>query len=136
MEKILNKRTNRMIKRGTQAYRNALKAGDLDLTEPTPPPTPEPEPEPEIEPEPETFDESKLQIKLVELSTDMIQKNMKKIVKAQKLSDQEMDSLIKKMLYQKLCIDEPEPKKAKPKKAKKKSFKVVQPSSSKSSESD
>ena len=135
MEKILNRRTNRMIKIGTQAYRNALKAGDLDLTEPEPP-TPEPEPAAEPAAEPETFDESKLQLKLAELSTDMIQKNMKRIVKAQKLSDADMDSLIKKMLYKKLCIDEPEPKKAKPKKAKKKSFKVVQPSSDSDSDSD
>jgi hypothetical protein len=125
MEKILNTRTNRMVTPGTQAYRNALKAGDLKQT-PTPTPTPEEsEPEQEID-EPE-FDESKLQTKLVELSTDMIQQNLKKIVKSQKLSDHQMDLLIKKMLYQKLCFGEPI-KPIKPKKKKK--FKVIEPSSS------
>jgi hypothetical protein len=47
----------------------------------------------------------------------MIKKNLKSIVKAQKLSDKELDTMLKKLLYKKLCI-EPEPK-MKPKKKKK-----------------
>jgi hypothetical protein len=64
---------------------------------------------------------------------------MKKIIKSQKLSDADYDTLLKKMLYQKLCLYEPKPAKpAKPakKKPKKKKYKIVEPSSSESDESD
>ena len=72
----------------------------------------------------------------------MIQKNLKKVVKAQKLSDAEMDDMLKRLLYKKLCMAEPmkPAKKEKPKKPKKKAkkkYKIVEPSSSESeSESD
>ena len=124
-DKVLNKRTNRMVKVGTQSYRNALRSGDIE-----PPKTVEAiEPEPVEEPEPE-FSESKLQKKLADISTDMIKDNMKQILKAQKLTDSQMDDMLKKMLYKKLCIEEPK-KKTKPKKK----FKIKEPSSSES-ESD
>ena len=94
MEKVLNMRTSRLVSPGTQGYRNALKAGDLAQSTPTPTPTPELEQElePELEPE---FNESKLQTKLVELSTYTIQPNL---IKSQKLSDQDMDMLIKNVV--------------------------------------
>ena len=47
-DKVLNKRTNRMVKVGTQSYRNALRNGDVE-----PPKTAKQiEPEPAEEPEP------------------------------------------------------------------------------------
>ena len=126
-DKVLNKRTNRMVKVGTQSYRNALRSGDIE-----PPKTVEAiEPEPVEEPEPE-FSESKLQKKLADISTNMIKDNMRQIVKAQKLTDTEMDDMLKKMLYKKLCIEEP---KKKVQIKKKKKFKIKEPSSSES-ESD
>ena len=122
VDKVLNKRTNRMVKVGTQSYRNALRNGDIE-----PPKTVEAI-EPVEEPEPE-FSESKLQKKLADISTDMIKDNMRQIVKSQKLTDAEMDTLMKKLLYKKLCIEEPK------KKPKKKKYKIKEPSSSES-ESD
>ena len=97
-------------------------------------------PEPTVvEDEPE-FDESKLQLKLADISTDMIQKNLKKIVKSQKLSDAEMDDMLRRLLYKRLCLDEPKESKKKEKPAKKKGnkkFKLVEPPSSEDeSESD
>jgi hypothetical protein len=70
----------------------------------------------------------------------MIQKNLKKIVKSQKLSDAEMDDMLRRLLYKRLCL-EPEPKEPKKKempakKKGKKKFKLVEPSSEDESESD
>ena len=56
------------------------------------------------------------------ISTDMIQKNLKKVVKAQKLSDDEMDDMLKRLLYKKLCMDQ-STKPAKTEKPKKKANK-------------
>ena len=92
------------------------------------------EPEKAIEPEPE-FNERDLQVKMAELTTDMVANNMKQIIKNQKLSNSEYDILLKKMLYKKLCIDE-KPKKVKKTKKGKKKFKIVEPSESESSDSD
>jgi len=61
----------------------------------------------------------------------MVADNMKKIVRSQKLSDVEYDTLLKKMLYQKLCMDAKKPRKEKPKKKGKK-YKIVEPSESES----
>ena len=91
-DKVLNKRTNRMVKVGTQSYRNALRSGDIE-----PPKTVEAI-EPVEEPKPE-FSDSKLQKKLADISTNMIKDNMRQIVKAQKLTDSQMDDMLKKMLY-------------------------------------
>jgi hypothetical protein len=67
----------------------------------------------------------------------MIKDNLKTIVKSQKLSDKDMDILIKKLLFEKLCIkpDKTKPKETKEKKKKKK-FRIVEPSSESDSESD
>ena len=73
------------------------------------------EPEPTEEQEPESFDELDLQHKMAELTTSMVATNVKQIIKSQKLSDSEYDALLKRMLYKKLCIDEPKPRKKCPK---------------------
>jgi hypothetical protein len=122
-----NLNTGRLIKKSTALYKKLKKlnqVGSIDEID-TPdvvkaPAIKAPEPEPD-EPEPDEpeFDELKLQTKLADISTDIIQKNMKKIVKAQKLSDSELDLLLKKMLFNKLCIDEPQPMPKKVKKPKK-----------------
>ena len=67
----------------------------------------------------------------------MIKDNLKTIVKSQKLNDKELDILLKKMLYEKLCLGKntDKPKETKEKKKKKK-FKIVEPSSESESESD
>ena len=87
----------------------------------------------------DTFDERDLQLKLADISTDMIEKNLKKIVKSKKLSNVEMDDMLRRMLYKKLCLEEPKTKpkkKEKPiKKKKGKKFKLAPPPSSSESES-
>ena len=147
-EYAISLKTNRLIKKSTANYRKLKKLGMVreinEVEESTPTPkTVEPTPEPVLDvstakqPTPE-FDEAKLQMKLGEISTDMIQKNLKKVVKAQKLSDAEMDDMLKRLLYKKLCMAEPTKpaKKEKPKKKAKKKFKIVEPSSESESESD
>lgn len=142
MAEILNPKTNRFVKVGSQNYKRLVREGTIKAFEPVETsikPTPTPHPTPNLTPEPEElaeepFSESILQSKLAEISTTMIQKNIKKIVRCQKLSDHEMDLLIKKMLFKKLCVEEL-PKPTKDKKLKKKSkFRLVEPSSE--SESD
>jgi len=128
---VINPRTKRFVKVGSQSYKRLVREGIIvpeQLVTRQEDNTQRLDSEPETEPE---FDESLLQKKMDNISTDMIQKNMKKIVKAQKLSDKDMDMLLKKMLYKKLCVEEKEPKK---KPGKKKKFKVVEPSSSESSD--
>jgi hypothetical protein len=133
-EYAINTETGRLLKKTTSKYKKLFKLGKTReipaADEPLPPAKPEPEPEAE-------FNERDLQKKLAEVSTDLIQKNLKKIVKSQKLSDDDMDLLIKKMLFKKLCGVEPKPeKKQKPKKKVKKRFKVVSSESESESESD
>ena len=130
MAEIINPLTKRFIKIGSPQHKRLVRGGVLPAVE-------QPETPPEPSPEAPDFIEKKLQTKLAELSTDMIKDNLKTIVKSQKLSDKDMDILIKKMLYEKLCIkpDKTKPKETKEKKKKKK-FKIVEPSSESDSESD
>lgn len=143
-EYAISLQTNRLIKKSTANYKKLKKLGLVREigSEPTPTPEPEPTPEPQPptpEPTPE-FNERDLQIKMAELTTEMVADNVKKIVKSQKLSDEEYNTLLKKMLYKKLCGDAKpkptKPKTTKPKITKKKKFKIVEPpSDSDSSES-
>jgi len=146
---VINTNTNRLISTKTALYRKLKKMGQVkDIEKPKEPQVEveqvvlEPEkmkkvikkaPEPTVvEDEPE-FDERDLQDKMIDISTSVVKKNMKQILKNQKLSDDEYDMLLKKMLYKKLCLDEPKESKKKPKPVKKKAkFKVVEPSSSES----
>ena len=131
-------KTNRLVKKSTANYRKLKKLNlikELDAVEPVPAELPSAEPEPEpVEPE---FSEHDLQHNMAELTTNMVADNVKKIVKSQKLSNEEYDALLRRMLYKKLCID-PEPTKTKTKKGKKakKKFKIVEPSESSDSDSE
>ena len=126
-EHAINLESGRLIKKSTAKYKKLKKLGKVKEIEE--------EPEKAIEPEPE-FNERDLQVKMAELTTDMVANNMKQIIKNQKLSNSEYDILLKKMLYKKLCIDE-KPKKVKKTKKGKKKFKIVEPSSeSESSDSE
>ena len=143
-EYALSLKTNRLVKKSTANYRKLKKLNlikELDAVEPVPAETPPPSPEPvePVEPEPvePEFSERDLQHKMAELTTNMVADNVKKIVKSQKLSNEEYDALLRRMLYKKLCID-PEPTKIKTKKGKKakKKFKIVEPSESSDSDSE
>lgn len=138
-EYVTNPKTNKKIKVGSKLYKKLLKEGALNKNDKTPEKTDNIE----IGEEPE-FNERDLQIKMAELTTNMVADNIKQIVKSQKLSNKEYDTLLKKMLYQKLCLNDndaikqkKEPKK-KVKKSKKSKYKIVEPetSSDSSDESD
>ena len=134
-EYAISLETNRLIKKSTANYKRLKKLNMVREIEPTEKPTPTPTPKPTIEPmekpTPE-FDERDLQVKMAELTTDMVAENVRKIVKSQKLSDAEYNTLLKKMLYQKLCVNEPTSKSTKSKisvkSTKKKKYKIVEPS--------
>jgi predicted nucleic acid-binding protein len=137
----LNPQTNRIIKKSTAMYRKLVKLGVIsDVIEPLVAEEPSVEKVEKVEKvevvkaekvEKVEYDEKKLQLKLADLSTNLINENLQKIVKSQKLSDDEMNTLLKKMLYTKLCLDPPKPQKPqKTKKVKKSKFKLVEPSSS------
>ena len=115
-----NTKTGRLIKKSTALYKKLKKLNMVEEIDELVPIIEKQEIPEAIEQkiEPEKFDESKLQKELASISTDMIKKNLKTIVKSQKLSDDEFDTMLKKMLYKRLCI---EPKtKSKPKKKSKK----------------
>jgi hypothetical protein len=157
---ILNPQTNRVISTSTAQYRKLVKLGviieetepqEVEKVEKVEKLKPQKEkvekvekveklkPQKEKVEKVEEYDEAKLQNTLADLSTDLIKENMKAIVKAQKLSDDELSILLKKMLFSKLCGDGTEnPSKAAPKKTKKSKFKIThkQTSSDEESESD
>ena len=144
-----NPSTNRICRLDQAKTRKLIKSGVIvlprDLEMPnerkieTPEvikPEPEPEPDPEPEPEPEP---AKVDIKPV------LKKEMKTIIKENKsqfegITQSQSDQLLKKLLYQKLCVDKPkekEKKKEKPKKTTKfKLKKIVVSESDSDSESE
>ena len=139
-EFAINLNSGRLIKKTTSLYKKFKKMNRTkeieDEEEPKVEKVKEPEPieKPVTE---EQFSEHKLQEKLADISTDLIKSNLKKVVKAQKLSDAEFDILLKKMLFKKLCINEqPKQPKEDKKKKKKSEFKIIEPSSSDSESSD
>ena len=119
MSEIINPLTKRYVRTGSQAHKRLVRDGTL--------------PAEALEPEKPEFNEKILQTKLADVSTDIIRDNLKTIIKSQKLSDKEMDMLLKKMLFDKLCI---KPEKKEKDKKKKKKFKIVEPSSEESESSD
>ena len=141
---ILNPKSNRQVKVGSQSYRRLVREGIIKPVQEVKPKEQEVEVVEEVKQEVKQevkeveYDEAKLQTALADLSTDIIKNNLTKVVEAQKLDDKQMDDMLRKMLYKKLCMDQPDKKaktkktKAKKKKSKKPKFKVVEPSSSES----
>ena len=137
-EFAINVNTGRLIKKTTGLYRKLKKLNKVkEIEDGEQPEVKEPEVKAvEVVKQEEPFNEHKLQMKLADISTDLIKDNLKQIIKNQKLNDDDFDVLLKKMLFQKLCIADPkQPKQPKEKKKKKSKFNIVEPSSSES-ESD
>ena len=109
-QKVLNPRTNRFVKVGTQKYNRLVAEGVITLKQVETPKQVEPKEQPEPE-KPAPYDERRLKTTLADITTDMVKENMKEIVKAQTLSDEQMDAMMRKMLYRKLCVEPPKPKK-------------------------
>lgn len=151
-EYAVNLNTNRLIDKSTAKYRKLKKLGQvqelerektvqiedpkIEVIEKTP--------EPEIQSsKKDEYSEEKLQKLLISKSTDIIQDNLNSFVNTAKLTDQQLDSLVKKMLYEKLMNSksskkEKEKPKTKKEKKKKSKFKLrkVESSSSESSGSE
>ena len=137
-EFAINVNTGRLIKKTTGLYRKFKKLNKVkEIEDGEQPEVKEPEVKAvEVVKQEEPFNEHKLQMKLADISTDLIKDNLKQIIKNQKLNDDDFDVLLKKMLFQKLCIADPkQPKQPKEKKKKKSKFKIIESSSSES-ESD
>lgn len=133
-DSVLNPKTNRFVRIGTQKYKRLIREGVLKEPPQSPKefaPTPEPIEPPPSPIETQKFNEDDYHAKMAETFQKIVKENESKLVD---LTQKQTDVLLKKLLYQKLCVDKPEkPKKVKkPKKAKKKKFKIVQPSSSES----
>ena len=146
-EHAINLKTGRLILKKTSLYRKLKKLNlvkeieepKVEIEQPTQPKQPKVEVKEVIveTPKPE-YNEALLKETLADLSTDLIKSNLKKVVKAQKLSDNEMDDMLRRLLYKKLCVDDPQhpkPKEEKKKKKPKPKFKIIESSSSES-ESD
>jgi hypothetical protein len=146
-EYAINLNTGRLIKKTTSLYRKLKKLNlvkeieepKVEIEQPKQPKQPKVEVKEVIveTPKPE-YNEALLKETLADLSTDLIKSNLKKVVKAQKLSDNEMDDMLRRLLYKKLCVDDPKhpkPKEEKKKKKPKPKFKIIESSSSES-ESD
>ena len=132
---VLNKRTNRFVKVGTPRYLRLLREGAVD-----PPPPPPPKPEASAEPPAApvsaaaaaaatataTQPPPNLKASVIEQATDIVRDNKEQFLD---LSQRETDKLLRRMLYEKLCVA-----KKKKKRVKFKSRKVD--SSSSSSEED
>jgi hypothetical protein len=147
----INLNTGRTIKKSTANYRKLKKLNRIQEIEEHEKEQPPKISKPVDIEEPEVlvadnehidtkFDERDFQEKLVDISTDMIEKNLKKIVKSKKLSNDEMDDMLRRMLYKKLCLEQQKPKKLKEKPIKKKKdkkkFKIVESSESESESSE
>jgi len=133
---VLNKRTNRFVKVGTPRYLRLLREGAVDP--PPPPPKPEASAEPPATREPTATATAtaaakpqpqpppNLRANVIEQATDIVRENKEQFLD---LSQRETDKLLRRMLYEKLCVAK---KKKKKKKVKFKSRKVDSSSSSSS----
>jgi hypothetical protein len=130
---VLNKRTNRFVKVGTPRYLRLLREGAVD---PPPPPSPEASAEPPAAPVPLAREPAAakpaagLKAGVIEQATDIVRDNKEQFLD---LSQRQTDKLLRRMLYEKLCVGD-KAKKNKKSKVKFKSRKVAEESSSSSEE--
>jgi hypothetical protein len=131
---VLNKRTNRFVKVGTPRYLRLLREGAVDP--PPPPPSPEASAEPPAAPVPLAREPAAakpatgLKAGVIEQATDIVRDNKEQFLD---LSQRQTDKLLRRMLYEKLCVGD-KAKKNKKSKVKFKSRKVAEESSSSSEE--
>ena len=131
---VLNKRTNRFVKVGTPRYLRLLREGAVD----PPPPSPEASAEPPAAPVPLAREPAAakpaagLKASVIEQATDIVRDNKEQFLD---LSQRQTDKLLRRMLYEKLCVGD-KAKKNKKSKVKFKSRKVAEESSSSEEDSD
>jgi hypothetical protein len=125
-KKILNPATNRFVNYGSQKYYRLVNEGVIKL-----PVEAIPEVKTEVKPEPIVAPPVK-QLLAEELTT-IVKEN--KPLFQKELTQKETDALLRRLLYEKLCIKKKE-KKPKEKPKKKKKYKIKTPPQSSESESD
>lgn len=132
--KIFNPKTNRFCLKSSRAGMNLLRQQNAACIQQSPT-TNIKQDSPSIE----DFETPPIKKKLVELTTDIVKENKTKFKKD--LTQEQTDQLLRRLLYEKLCLDKKEKSKGKGKgkcETKKKKFKVKTPppSSSEDSEDD
>jgi hypothetical protein len=150
MSYALNSETNRFVKVGSKTYIRLHKMGKIQNINEQSESPPEQSEQPELQPEqpepvqkplkpepgPPQFDNIDFKALMAKTLTDVIHDRQKDFVD---ISQKQTDKLLKKLLYEKLCLEKPKKVKSKKSKSKKK-FKIVEPSSesedSEESESD
>ena len=136
----VNSKTGRFVKKGSRTYSKMLKMGQISDNLPKKEEKAE-EKVDKVE-EKEEIEEIKPEIKYNDVDfKENLKKTMKDIIKENNkefkgLSQKQTDQILKKLLYEKLCIDKPKPKKKQNNKSKLK-FKIRSlDSSDESSEDD
>jgi hypothetical protein len=124
------------VKVGTPRYLRLLREGAVDP--PPPPPSPEASAEPPAAPVPLAREPAAakpaagLKASVIEQATDIVRDNKEQFLD---LSQRQTDKLLRRMLYEKLCVGDKAEKKKKSK-VKFKSHKVAEESSSSEEDSD
>jgi hypothetical protein len=125
---ILNPKSQRYISRTSRLYIRLVKEGVIV----------EPVVEPETLPEPVVVPQkapTSLKKKLAKVAVGVIAENSQELAGTRDLDDDQVDQLLKRMLYEKLCLTEKKSKR-KPKPKPKRKKKVVVVSSSEEESSD
>jgi hypothetical protein len=125
---ILNPKSQRYISKTSRLYIRLVKEGVIV----------EPVVEPEALPEPVVVPQkppTSLKKKLAKVAVDVIAENSQELAGTRDLDDDQVDQLLKRMLYEKLCLTEKKSKR-KPKPKPKRKKKVVVVSSSEEESSD
>jgi hypothetical protein len=105
---ILNPSTNRFVLVGSPKYKRLVKEGVIKPHVPqTRPPSPEPAQARPPSPKPAQATRS-LKKELIKTTIDIVRDNRQDFVD---LTQKQTDALLKRMLYEKLCIDKPNTKK-------------------------
>jgi hypothetical protein len=134
VRKIINPKTNRFVNVGTQKYKRLVSEGVIQPVDAAPA-APAAAPAPAAPAPAAAAAPASLKVKLIETATDIVKENANKF--STELTQEQTDRLLKKLLYEKLCIPIKAKKKKKPKEKKKKpKFKVVVPPNSSESESE
>ena len=120
-QKVLNPLTKRYVNIGSQQYNKLVLEGLI---------------KPPEEKAVEAEESPPVKVLLAETLTDVVKQNKKQFEK--EMTQQECDTLLRKLLYEKLCINEKKKPEKKEKKKKRIKFKVMTPppSESDSSQSD
>jgi hypothetical protein len=101
---ILNPSTNRFVLVGSPKYKRLVKEGVIKKPEPQPAPSRPPSPEPA---QARPSQSRSLKKEVMNVATNIVRDNRQDFVD---LTQKQTDALLKRMLYEKLCVDKPSKK--------------------------